>query len=211
MNNKLDLFKSIAAFLAQQMQDCEFVIHDLVDLEHSIVFIGNGHISGRQEGDSATDLVLRVLKDKEYLKSDYTSIYKSVSADGKVFNSSTFFIKDDTQLLGLLCVNQDLTKYQELYDSVSSVLGLTSRPERASTPVNERLVPAVDSLPINVIDEVLHRKVVNVNHLTKEERLDVVRELDRKGVFILKGAISEVAKTLKVSDATMYRYLQSIR
>ena len=56
MNNNLELFKSIAAFLAQQMLDCEFVIHDLSNLERSIVFIGNGHISGRQVGDSATDL-----------------------------------------------------------------------------------------------------------------------------------------------------------
>lgn len=212
MNNKLDLFKSIAEFLAQQMQDCEFVIHDLNNLEHSIVFIGNGHISGRKPGDSATDLVLRVLRDKEYLSADFTSIYKSVSASGVVFNSSTFFIKEGKELIGLLCLNQDLTKYQNIFDSVSSILGLTnSQQTEEESTVTERLVPSIDSLPINVIKEVMYRKVSNVNHLTKIERIEVVRELDKKGIFLLKGAITEVAKTLNISDATMYRYLQSIK
>ena len=212
MNSKLDLFKSIAAFLAQQMQDCEFVIHDLSNLEHSIVFIGNGHISGRKAGDSATDLVLRVLRDKEYLRADFTGIYKSVSNSGVIFNSSTFFIKEGDALLGMLCVNQDLTTYQNVFDSVSAILGKTNlqQPEPVSV-VNERLVPFVDSLPMSVIHEITHKRVSNVSHLSKEERIDIVRELDKKGIFLLKGAITEVAKTLKISDATMYRYLQNLK
>lgn len=211
MSSSLALFKGIAAFLAQQMQDCEFVIHDLSKLERSIVFIGNGHISGRSVGDSATDLVLRVLKDKEYKTKDYTSIYKSVSATGKVFNSSTFFIKADDELIGLLCINQDLTNYQNMFDALGGMLGVTDKQIPASTTVSERLVPSVSSLPTNVIEEVFNKRVSNVTRLTKEERLEVIKELDKKGIFLLKGSISEVAKTLKVSDATMYRYLQMIK
>ncbi|MDV7105858.1 PAS domain-containing protein [Vibrio sp. TH_r3] len=209
MNNNLQLFKNIASFLAQQMQDCEFVIHDLSNLERSIVFIGNGHISGRTVGDSATDLVLRVLKDKEFLTKDYTDIYKSVSSTGKAFNSSTFFIKDNNELVGLLCINQDLTNYQNMFDALGGILR-TSNPARPAA-VSERLVPSVSSLPTNVIEEVFNKKVSNVTRLTKEERMEVIKELDKKGIFLLKGSISEVAKTLKVSDATMYRYLQKIK
>ncbi len=209
MSSILDTFKTLAAFLAQQMKDCEFVIHDLNNLEHSIVFIGNGHISGRKIGDSATDLVLRVLKDKKYLSAEYTEIYRSMSSDGVVFNSSTFFIKENNELVGLLCINQDLTHYRNIYDSLGVILGATSKQENQE--INERLVPSVQSLPDNVVDEVISQNFSSVKHLTKDDRLKIVKELDRKGVFLLKGSISEVAKTLKISDATMYRYLQLAR
>lgn len=209
MNNELEKFKVVARFMAQQMQNCEFVIHDLNDLEHSIAYIGNGHISGRQIGDSATDLVLRVLKDRDYLNKDFTSVYRSVSAKGTVFNSSTFFIKDGNALIGLLCINEDLTQYQMLHDSVGKILSL-AKPVKESQNVQERLVPTVDSLPTSVIDTLVHKQIQNVAHLSKDERMEIVRELDKKGIFLLKGSITEVAKTLKVSEATMYRYLQHL-
>ncbi len=210
-NKHLIQYRAIATFLAQQMQDCEFVIHDIDHLEQSIVFIANGHISGRKIGDSATDLVLRIIREKEYVDSDFTEVYRSVSKQGIVFNSSTYFIKEDDQLVGLLCINQDLTQYRAVYESVGKLLGRSKTDTNSAAKVDERLVPTVSQLPSDVIQEVLDKQVSNVAYLSKEERLDVVRQLDKKGVFLLKGAISEVAKTLKVSDATMYRYLQMLK
>ncbi|MBF9002863.1 MULTISPECIES: helix-turn-helix transcriptional regulator [Vibrio] len=209
MNNQLELFKRIAAFLAQQMQNCEFVVHDLSNLEHSITYIGNGHISGREIGDSATDLVLKVLRNKDHLTRDYTQIYNSAAENNTRFHSSTFFIKEQDHLVGLLCINEDLTHFQNVFDAVSSILGKTQQQE--AHVVSERLVPTIDSLPVNVIDELIQKRIHNINHLTKEERIDVVKELDKKGVFLIKGSINQVAKTLKVSEATMYRYLQAIK
>ncbi|MFP3381633.1 helix-turn-helix domain-containing protein, partial [Bacillus sp. SIMBA_069] len=39
----------------------------------------------------------------------------------------------------------------------------------------------------------------------------VVKILNEKGAFLLKGGVSEVAKYLDVSEATIYRYLNKIK
>ena len=54
MNQNLELLKQLAHGLSVQFgSSCEVLIHDLKcgDLEHSIVYIENGHISSRQPGD----------------------------------------------------------------------------------------------------------------------------------------------------------------
>ena len=51
---RLTVLKQIASDLASQFgPDCEIVIHDLKtnDPEHSIVYIENGHVTGRGIGD----------------------------------------------------------------------------------------------------------------------------------------------------------------
>ena len=58
---RLTLLKQIAHGLAQQFgSDCEIVIHDLKtqDLEHSIVYLENGHITNRKLGDGPSNVCL---------------------------------------------------------------------------------------------------------------------------------------------------------
>ena len=53
MDTKLDLLKQIANGMTKQFgPDCEIVIHDLTqnNLDNSIVYIENGHVSGRRVG-----------------------------------------------------------------------------------------------------------------------------------------------------------------
>ena len=54
MRHTLDFLKQLAHGLAIQFgSSCEIAIHDLKtkDLEKSIVYIENGHVSNRQTGD----------------------------------------------------------------------------------------------------------------------------------------------------------------
>jgi len=46
--------------------------------------------------------------------------------------------------------------------------------------------------------------------MTMEEKKQVVKNLESKGVFMLKGVVNEVAKSLKVSEQTVYRYLKEL-
>ena len=58
---RLTVLKQIARDLASQFgPDCEIVIHDLKtnDPEHSIVYIENGHVTGRGIGDGPSNAVL---------------------------------------------------------------------------------------------------------------------------------------------------------
>ena len=59
-NSKLELLRQVAAGIAAQFgSNCEVAIHDLSrDPDRSIVFIANGHISGRKVGDGASNVVI---------------------------------------------------------------------------------------------------------------------------------------------------------
>ena len=58
--NTIDFYTRLAHGLAAQFgSNCEIVVHDLEsnDVEHSIVAIENGYISGRQLGDGPSHIV----------------------------------------------------------------------------------------------------------------------------------------------------------
>ena len=48
---------------------------------------------------------------------------------------------------------------------------------------------------------------VPVERLTQDEKMEIMAALNRKGVFLLKGSVSYVAKELHSSEASIYRYL----
>lgn len=47
--------------------------------------------------------------------------------------------------------------------------------------------------------------------LNKDEKIDVIKKLNDKGIFNLRGGISEVSEALKISEPTIYRYLYEVR
>ena len=44
-----------------------------------------------------------------------------------------------------------------------------------------------------------------------EEKIRIVENLHRAGLFSMKGAVSEVAAQLGASEATVYRYLSKLK
>ena len=61
MSQTLGLLTQLANGFAKQFgPDCEIIIHDLKtqDIEHSIVYIINGNITGRKIGDGPSILVI---------------------------------------------------------------------------------------------------------------------------------------------------------
>lgn len=57
----------------------------------------------------------------------------------------------------------------------------------------------------------LGRLGVPADRLTSEERLQVISALEASGIFLLKGAVKDVAAGLGCSQASVYRYLSQIR
>lgn len=58
---RLTVLQQIAQDIAAEFgADCEVVIHDLKtqEPEHSIIYIVNGHVTGRNVGDGPSDAVL---------------------------------------------------------------------------------------------------------------------------------------------------------
>ena len=60
----------------------------------------------------------------------------------------------------------------------------------------------------SVLERVLSACKAAPSRLTAREKREVVEELNARGVFLLKGVVTEVARRLSVSEQTVYRYLK---
>ncbi len=221
----LHQFSKLTEFLGRALgPDYEVALHDLTDKDCSIVAIANNHISGREIGAPLTNVALKIIADRSYLTSDYRVHYRGVSADGKMLRSSTFFLKDEAgALVGLLCINFDDSRYKSISDSI---LGLCHPDAFLETNflfdehrlIDQRLPENPESFqhtPRGVagteVATVLRDLNVAAERLTQEEKMEVVGVLESRGVFLLKGAVKDVAEALCCSPASVYRYLSKLR
>lgn len=206
----------LAEFLTKTLgPEYEIVLHDFSKGEHSIAYIANGHISGRDKDSGLSKRFFSYIDEDTVANNDYVVSNKGIVLKNKLNRTSTLFIKDeDNNLTGMLCISFDGSKYVNL---AKNILQLTYM-ENASIE-NERLHNfdfiddinyVISSVTDKAMDNTLEFANIPVERLTQEEKIDIVRELYEKGVFMIKGAVSDVAEKLSVSEATLYRYIRMV-
>ncbi|AOZ93745.1 helix-turn-helix transcriptional regulator [Paenibacillus crassostreae] len=218
----LEKYYPIASFIASIVgPKCEVVIHDISNPERSIVHIENGHISGRKVGDGATDLVLKILKGGAHHEQQFIANYKGKGALGQTFRSSTYFIKDESGILvGMMCLNIDVTHLDTAAQWIQDLLegggAFPSVPKASSEPADEKPVSEylqgnMDDLLEHMIEKVISRSTVSPDRLSAQEKMELIKEFNDEGVFLLKGGVVQVAKACNMSEPTVYRYLQKVK
>ena len=63
----------------------------------------------------------------------------------------------------------------------------------------------------DIIQTVLGKISIPADRLSSNEKIEIVKELNEQGVFLLKGGVSKVAAALSISEPTVYRYLQKLK
>ncbi|NJB69094.1 putative transcriptional regulator YheO [Desulfobaculum xiamenense] len=195
-------------------KDCEVVLHDTTRIESSVVAIANNHISGRRIGSPLTDLGLSIIRERKYVGNHFIMEYNSRSRDGKRLHSATYFIKDaDGELLGMMCLNMDVTKVcaaRDILESIVSAGGFDFAQSPDVQPVHgeESFHENIEDLTENMVHSVISRYAIPPDRMTADEKTEIVAELNRKGVFLIKGSVAVVARHLEASEATIYRYMQ---
>ena len=184
----------------------EVVLHDISQPSSSVIAIRNGHHSGRSIGSPMTDLAVKIMKDKSYLEKDFLTNYTGIGSE-KDFLSSTYYIKNGDRLIGMLCVNNDISPIINLKHFVSSLENSYDYKNSQSSEVKETLEQSVVSVAKSIITKTIAKYNVPAERMSIEEKIRIVQELDDQGVFLLKGAIADVAKELAISEGTVYRYL----
>lgn len=188
-------------------KNCEVAIHDLTQPESSVVYVANGTITGRKEGQSFDHLIRQVLLSKKF-KDDCTANYVFEAENGKKVKSSSVLIRNpEGEVIGMLCINYDLTVSYLIQEELIGFL-----PEITPNPIpNEDGVPSQDVLTI--IDELIDNIIKNadVGNLKRKDNLEIINFMDEKGVFLVRGAIDKVAASLGLSKVTIYSYLDEVR
>jgi len=210
----VDLIKNyipIADFIAKvNGEKCEVILHDLSDIEHSIIYILNSQISGRQVGGSITKYALDLVMKHDDVKQDhYVNYIGKNERTGKLMRSSTLFIRNESkETIGLLCVNIDITDYVRLRDELNGLIRFNLEQYEDKPEEPERFDLSIDEIVSEIVDSVLLDSQVDISNTTQTERKDLVYKMHNRGVFKFKGAVNHVSTRLDVSPQTLYRYIK---
>lgn len=189
----------IAALLGEH---CEIVLHSLEFLEHSAIYIVNGHNTDRKIGSPITD---RALWSLHHMQTDSVSKpYFTRAKGGVMMKSVTIAIRNGRQhVIGLICLNLNLDV------PVSQFLSSFIAPQAEENQVN--FASSVEDLVAqtieNTISEIVNDKKVANNNKNRQ----IVTTLYEKGIFDIKDAINQVADRLDISKHTVYLYIRQIR
>lgn len=188
--------------------NCEVVIHDLSNISASLAYI-TGKVTRRQVGAPATDTVIRELVDHGSAVRDKVG-FKTITDDGRELKSSTSFIRDSNgEVIAAFCINFDVTDYLNAIQAMNQFA--ETRRAGETRKISEKFAFSVN----HTIDTLFEQAVETIGKrpatMSKDEKIELVRILEEKGVFQIKGVINQVALLLGVSNFTVYNYLKKIR
>ncbi len=217
MSDIMKHYEVLTNFLGNVLSDnYEIALLDLREGKRCITAIANGQNSGRTVGAPLTDLALKIIREGIWKKEPYLLNYSGLTKDKKPLISSTLFIKEGQELLGMLCLNVDTQIYQELCQSILKLGGLSKEESSSSKMIDlpvehtETFTNDIGDMIASAMPDYITENRIPADRLTQDEKISIVKQLNEKGVFMIKGAVSEAALKLNCSDATIYRYLSKI-
>jgi predicted transcriptional regulator YheO len=187
---------------------CEVVLHDLSDLKRSIVKIANGQVTGRSVGGSITDQGLKYLRNDS--GENLLINYPSTTADGRFLKSSTFLFRNNQGVpAAAICVNFDVTDILNFNTAIDDIFGL---PEETDGKTAIETFQGDAGTTLNEIaDKAIRKAGKAIPSMGKSDKIEIIRQLEDQGFFLIKGAIKFIANKLIVSKFTIYNYLDKVR
>lgn len=189
----------IAALIGEH---CEIVLHSLEFLEHSAIYIVNGHNTDRKIGSPITD---RALWSLHHMQTDSVSKpYFTRAKSGVLMKSVTIAIRNGKQhVIGLICININLDI------PVSQFLNSFIAPQETEGSVN--FASSVEDLVAQTIENTIIEVKNDRNISNSNKNRHIVTALFEKGIFDIKDAINQVADRLEISRHTVYLYIRQLK
>jgi predicted transcriptional regulator YheO len=205
----------------------EIILHDLSKLPNSIVAI-YGDVTGRQVGDPATNYLLERAS-SGLLENDVG--YETTLDDGRVLRSSTVIIRNRVgNPVAALCINIDISAWLQVeklaaamtfkrggpdhaavsQPPASTASGTAGTEEKRGSRTRERFPKSVDELTDTMIQDAIQSSGLDVLAMKKRHKVQIVKLLQDKGLFLIKDAVEKVSGALGVSRFTIYNYLNEI-
>ena len=210
MRHTLDFLKQLAHGLAIQFgSSCEIAIHDLKtkDLEKSIVYIENVHISNRQIGDGPSGIVLETLQSDPSTIHDKLS-YLTKTEDGRILKSSTFYIRDDDGSISyIFSLNYDITAFTAASTAIQSLIATKDKLPDLTGDSPRQITHNVNELLDLLIEQAVAKVGKPVAMMNKDDKVAVVQYLDHAGAFLITKSGDKVSSYLGISKFTLYSYM----
>lgn len=220
INTVLELL--VAPLQAALPQPTEVVLHDLQRIPNTVRAIA-GDVTRRRIGDPPTDKLLERLAVGDYR---HEIGYRSQLPDGRILQSTTIIYTDrNGHAAAALCLNADVSAWVSLRSVMDRfVLGFDGTSAHPSSLDRDRPSPdgprgtrdseyfphSVEELSARLVDAAIASIGVPVMEMRKEQKIQVVAELERRGFFLVKQAAETAAAALSVTRFTIYNYLNEI-
>ncbi|MEU8125324.1 PAS domain-containing protein [Spirillospora sp. NPDC049024] len=182
---------------------CEAVLHDYRKTEHSVIAV-SGEVTGRQVNSAMSEIGLRLKKQGDAAEDDLN--YVARMPDGRLIKSSTILLRDSAgHVFGALCLNIDVTRLVEVQEILQEVGGV---------PVGDSLrtyTSDPETIVHDALTEIEREMGRSLVRLSADERVEVLRRLDERGVFQIRRAMTIVSDRMGISRASGYKYLARLR
>ncbi len=208
MNNTLGFLTQIAHGVACQFGTCcEVLIHDLTkeDIESSIVYIENGHVSNRRQGDGPSGIVLEALNRDPAVLHDHLA-YLTRTDDGRILKSSTMYIRgDDGRVAYIFSLNYDITGLITVDNAIRSLTQTQDDTDQKPKRITNNVHDLLDAL-IEQSVELVGKPVALMN---KEDKITAIQYLNNAGAFLITKSGDKVSSFFDISKFTLYSYIEA--
>ena len=196
------LCKNLSDYLGAES---EIVIHDFRNgLDHTVTQICNP-LTGRKVGDAPTSLFFESF-DLESGDCEDLPCYFTELPDGRLFKSSTTFLRENGRVTGAICINTDVSELRHARQRLDAVLGGAHAEKK-----QELFVSSLEDLMEYHLSAVELRAGKAAKEMTRAEKLEALRYLDEKGVLHMAKANVRLCEFFDFSKYTLYSYLDEIR
>ncbi|WP_408011272.1 transcriptional regulator [Pseudalkalibacillus sp. A8] len=204
---RLKPYIPIAITLVKQFgSNLEVVIHDLTQPHQSVVAI-IGNVTDRELYAPTTNYVLKLLKNP----GEESNVYKTTTMDGKELKSSTTIIKDDNNfIVGCFCINFLIEGFSSTIKTLTELF-LSPEEKEETTHNYEKFNNTIHDVVNSILEEVIEDRNANFDKISREQKIDIIRELNERGLFLVKGAVEIIAEKFGTSKYTIYNYLDKVK
>lgn len=228
MNSAFEKYISLMGFISKAIgPDFEISLLDTRDGKNRIIAMEYGNLSESNVSEDICSLALKVIENKEYVNTDYIANRVTYSKSGKPLRTSMFFIKDEKEVLqGVMIIKFDDTRYEEFGKKLMFLchpdkyiqqriaqqgIKPDSLVDLEFDKENQGESMTIEETIESIIDNELKELLIPVDRLTQDEKIKIVKNLDSKGVFMMKGAVGIFSKKFDISQASVYRYINLAR
>ena len=209
----LEALLPLMRFFAEMLGPSAEVI--LYDVDDRVVYqVLNPIDEEMVPGSEMRSLERSFLDSRIYEKEEFIVNYRALSRSKHKLKSATFFLKNNPEqkLQGMITVNVNVERLVELRNILNEMISGTHSYEAATkSSFYNSFEVSVEGMVSNAIREELDRFGVEPTRLSYQEKMEMVHSLDEKGIFLVKGAIAELAAALKTTETSIYRYLNKLQ
>lgn len=206
-NEILDIYRNLIDFLEEVLgPDCEIVLQDLRE-PMQIIDIRNAFDSTRTVGGDVSNFAkLVMLEPEKYNGINFVTNYKGKnSSEYREISTSTHIIRNDrNRIIGMLCINMNLQQHMALQAVLDTFI-------RRKTRINIGDKTYCGDVLVDVskiVDDGMYHLSCDPAGMSPEAKKSLVGNLSDRGIFLVRGAVTEVARRLDVSEQTVYRYMK---